>query len=330
MTNNVYQEIIDHLEKAKTIAIYMHTNPDGDCIGSSLALYIFLKKLDKTVHCFSANKLNPVPKKLLFLPSSEEINKYAPLKKYDVSIGLDVGDAGRIGEELYRKFVKGEKRIVVDHHMENEDFADITLREDEAASTTQILYKLLKHWNQSNIDIDIATALYVGIVTDSGGFSFSNTSPETHQVACELLGYGIDNADINRRVMKDVEYDVFQLRKRVLAKAEFFNDEKIGLIVYKKEDFEKTNTTENDTEGTINIILDVETVEIAISMAEVDTQKYKISFRTKRKVSAAACAKSFGGGGHFHAAGCRGYGYFEDVYEKVLTVAKEMLDYYGD
>lgn len=326
--DKVYQEIINHLEKAQTIAIYMHINPDGDCVGSSLALYGFLKKLGKTVHCFSPNSPDPVPKKLQFLPLSNEMNMYPSLKKYDVSVGLDVGDAGRLGDELYKQFLRGQIKIVVDHHEDNEDFADLTLREDKSASTTQILYKLLSKWNNAIIDKDIATALYTGIVTDSGGFSFGNTSSETHLIASKLLEYGIDNAEINRQVMKNIEYNVFQLRNRVLSKAEFYKDGKIGIIVTRLEDFEKTNTTENDTEGTINIILNVETIEIAISIAEVEDKKYKISFRTKYNVSAGACAKAFGGGGHFHAAGCRAYGYFEDVHEKVLAVAIEMLENY--
>jgi phosphoesterase RecJ-like protein len=328
MINKLYQEIINHLEKAETIAIYMHINPDGDCVGSSLAMNRFLSKLGKTVHSFSANIPNAVPKKLQFLPFSSDINKFTALKKYDVSLGVDVGDAGRLGDTLYKQYLKGQTKIVIDHHEDYVDFADITLREDDAASTTQILYKLLAYWNKELIDEDIATSLYTGLITDSGGFSFANTSPETHQVASELLSYGLDNAEINRKVMKDVEYNVFQLRNRVLSSAQFYNDGKIGIISYNKGDFEKTNTTENDTEGTINIVLNIESVEIAISIAEIEDKKYKISFRTKHKVSAGACAKCFGGGGHFHAAGCRGYGYFEDVYNKILKVSKEMLDYY--
>jgi phosphoesterase RecJ-like protein len=328
MINKLYQDIIDNLEKATTVAVYMHINPDGDCVGSSLAMYRFLSKMGKTVHCFSANYPEPVPKKLQFLPFSADINKYPALKKYDISLGVDVGDAGRLGDTLYKQYLKGQTKIVIDHHEDNEDFADITLREDDAASTTQILYKLLAYWKKDIIDQDIATCLYTGIITDSGGFSFASTSCETHQIACELLKFDLDNAEINRKVMKDVEFNVFQLRNRVLANAKFYNDGKIGIISYNKADFEKTNTTENDTEGTINIVLNIHTVEIAVSIAEIDDKKYKISFRTKHNVSAGACAKCFGGGGHFHAAGCRGYGYFEDVYNKVLKVSQEMLDYY--
>ncbi len=330
MTKNAYREIISHLKMAETVAVYMHLNPDGDCLGSSLAMHAFLTKMGKTVHCFSANTPDPVPKKLRFLPFSSEINKYPALKKYDVSLGLDVGDAGRLGDELYKQYLRGKIKIVIDHHAESEDFADITLKESTAASTTQIIYKLFKEWDAEAIDKDIATALYVGLVTDSGGFSFSNTTPETHHMAAELLKFGIDNAEISRRVLKDMEFNVFQLRTRVLSRAEFHADGKIGIITYKRDDFAKTGTTETDTEGTINIILNIDTIEIAVSIAETEDKKYKISFRTKHNVSAAACAKAFGGGGHFHAAGCRAYGHYEDVRDKVLAVTQEMLKHYAD
>jgi phosphoesterase RecJ-like protein len=327
--NKNYQEIIDILANAETIAIYMHINPDGDCIGSSLAMYRYLSLLGKTVHCFSANTENPVPKKLRFMPFSEEINKFTALQSYDVSLGLDVGDAGRLGDNLFKQFLRGKIKIVIDHHEESQNFANINLREINSASTTQILYKILEQWDKNSIDKDIASLLYTGIVTDSGSFSFSNTTKETHIVAGELLTYDIDNSEITRKVMSDVEFNVFQLRNRVMSKAEFFNDNQIGLIIFRKEDFEQTNTNEDHTEGAINILLNVSTVELAIAMSEVDDKKYKISFRSKHDVSASACAKCFGGGGHFHAAGCRAYGHYEDVYNKVLTVAKEMLSY-GD
>lgn len=323
---NSYQEIINILDNAKTIALYMHINPDGDCIGSSLSLLRFLEKKEKTVHAFSSSS-SSVPLKLQFLPFSDRMNKYPPLKTYDISVGLDLGDSGRLGEELYKQFMRAEKRIVIDHHEDYNNFAEITLREEKSASTTQILYKIFKQWDKKNIDSDIATLLYTGIVTDTGGFSFSNTTSETHKIASELLQYGIDNADISRRTIKDIDLNVFLLRNKVYTKAEFYNDGKIGIINFRQEDFDSTGCTEDDTEGAINGILNVNTIEIAISIAEIGDKKYKISFRTKYNVSAGACAKTFGGGGHFHAAGCRAYGYYEDVHDKVLSVAREMLAY---
>lgn len=322
-----YTKAITMLKDAETIAIFMHVNPDGDCIGSSLALYGFLTKLNKTVHCFSAStENNSVPQKLEFLPYSDVFNKNQ-LKSYDLSIGVDVADANRIGDSLFKVFLSGKSSLVFDHHEGYIDFAKHTVREVNSASTTQILYKLMTEYDKSIIDTDIATLLYAGIVTDSGCFSFSSTSKETHLIAAELFDYGIDYSDMNYRLLRDIPKDVFNLKMRVLSNAKFYEEGQIAAIVFRTEDFKQTNTYENNTDGIINSILDISSVEIAISIAEIGDKKFKVSFRTKDKVNASACAKCFGGGGHAHAAGCRVYGFFDDAYQKVIDVAKEMLSY---
>ncbi len=321
-----YKRVKDEIIKAHKIALFMHINPDGDCIGSVLALYMFLKKMDKDVCCFSANQEIPVPKKLQFLPHSNEFNSCKD-KKFDLSICLDVADPSRLGDQVFKIFLGGKTKIVIDHHVQHVDFVNIVLREHEAASTTQILYKLLCFIDKSIIDKDIATALYAGLVTDSGAFSFSNTSKETMFVAGELISYGIDNSEINRKLIKDLTIDVFNLKNRVYSNAKFYEKNQLGIIVFRKEDFIATKTSENETEGLINGIINIDSVELAVSISEIGDKQFKVSFRSKHNVNASACAKCFGGGGHFFAAGCRVYGYFDDVYDKILNVAKEMMSY---
>lgn len=322
-----YTKAINMMKEASTIAVFMHINPDGDCIGSSLALYSFLTKQGKTVHCFGAGSSdNIVPDKLSFLPFTDIFNKNQ-LKNYDLCIGVDVATANRLGDGPFKIFLTGKTSIVIDHHEGYVDFAKHTIREVSAASTTQILYKLLCEYDEKILDKDIATLLYAGIVTDSGCFSFSSTSKETHLVAASLFDYDIEYGDINYRLIKDISANVFNLKNRILAKAEFFEDGQIATIVFRENDFLETNTQEGNTDGMINSILNITSVEIAISIAEIADKQYKVSFRTKDKVNASACAKAFGGGGHAHAAGCRVYGYHEDIYNKIISVAKEMLSY---
>lgn len=325
--NSIYTQIIDILSEAKTIAIYMHVNPDGDSIGSSLSMYRYLVKMGKTVHCFSDDEKNPVPKKLKFLPETENYNNSVPLCKYDVSLGVDIGDSSRIGDRLFKQFFKCNRSIVIDHHEEHTDFADINLRESNSASTTQIVYKLMEKWDKSVIDKTTAMLLATGLITDSGGFSFSSTSAESFLVMSKLMEYQIDLAELTRKVNKNIDFNVFKLKSVVLNNAQFYDNNKFGIIIFRKEDFANTNTTESDTEGLINEILNITDLELAASIAEIGDKKFKISFRSKYNVSAAACAKCFGGGGHFHAAGCRAYGYFEDVFAKILSVVKEIMSY---
>ena len=320
----MYNEAINAIKNSHTIAIFMHINPDGDSISLTIALYTFLKNAVKEVYCFS--DILPIPQKFLFLKNSDKFNNLHP-EKFDLSIALDCGDAKRLGDECYKLFLKGKMKLVVDHHESHESFANITICEYTAASTTQILYKVLNTYNPSFIDKDTAMALYTGLITDSGSFSYNSTSTETHEVAAELLKYNIDVAHIYRIVQKNKSKEVFDLTNRVMPNAKFYENNQIAVIIFKKEDFDLTKTTDSNTEGLINNILDIDTVELAISIAEINQKSYKVSFRTKGKVNAAKIAKTFGGGGHSGAAGCRVYGYFEDIYNRILSVSLEMLRY---
>lgn len=326
MTN--YSDAIKLLKENDKIAVFMHINPDGDCISSALSLYLFLKKLGKNVVCFSQNFDSAViSEKLRFLPKVEAFNAVAPAKEYDLCVGVDVADAGRLGDQCFRLFMKGKRNLVIDHHLPTTEFSKNVIRESDAASTTQIIYKILKQFDKKLIDDDIATCLYTGLVTDSGCFGFSSTTSETHVVASELLKYDINPSEIVRRVIKDVNLNVFRLKNRVLDKAEFYQDGKLGVITFLASDFTATNTTEKDTDGIINALIDVTQVELAVSVSEIADKSYKVSFRSKHTVDASACARCFGGGGHFHAAGCRVYGYFEDVKNNILDAVKEIMSY---
>lgn len=323
-----YKDAIKLLSDSKSIAVFMHINPDGDCISSALSLYLYLKKLGKDVVCFSQNfDSSVIASKFSFLPSINEINAIPPAKEYDLCVGVDIADAGRLGDACFRLFMKGINNLVIDHHIADSEFAKNVIRESTAASTTQIVYKLLKQFDKKLIDDDIAACLYTGLVTDSGCFSYSCTSQETHIIASELKQYNFDAAEIVRRVMKNISRNVYNLRNRVLSKTEFFENDTIGLITFFSTDFSDTGTTEKDTEGIINYVLDIDSVELAIAISEIAPRSFKVSFRSKHSVDAASCARCFGGGGHHNAAGCRVYGYYEDVKNKILDAVKEIASY---
>lgn len=324
---NKYDVIINKLKKAKTVAVFLHINPDCDCIGSAIALSKFLRKDGKNVDYFSPDlaSISMISDKYLFLPGIEEFNKIS-CERYELSVGVDIGDVGRLGEIAFKKFIKSKDTIIIDHHEIHEDFAKYTYRESNSASTTQILYKIMKQYNESLIDSEIAMLLYAGMVTDSGCFSFENTTSETHRIASELMKYDFKAHEISEKLMNSISLEVFNLKNKVLSNAKFYENGRLAIMVYRKEDFIETGTFDKDTDGIINALKNVNSVDLAISIAEVGDKAYKVSFRSKNSVNAASCARCFGGGGHYRAAGCRLYGYFEDVYNKILTVAKEMLD----
>ena len=328
MTNYNFSDAIKMLDVAESVAIFMHINPDPDCLGSALALCLYLKKKGKKAYVFTPDTktTSMLADKMLFLPGIKLLNK-CDVDRFDLSVAVDLGETGRIGEYALPTFYKGEKSLVIDHHETFGDFADLTFRDAKASSTAQLLFFLLAQYDESVIDKDIATLLYAGLVTDSGNFLYESTNEDTFFVAQKLVGYGINLTDITRRLSKDVVYNVFRLKMKILNETRFYCDNKMAVIVYRRNDFLDTATSEKDTDNIINEIQCITSVQLAISIAEVGTNRFKVSFRSKGEVSARACAEAFGGGGHLNASGCRLSGPFEEVYEKLIAVGKSKLLY---
>lgn len=323
-----YSDVINALKNSRKVAVFMHINPDCDCIGSAIALSLFLRNDGKKATFFSPDltTTDMIGDKCRFLPTFDTFNQSEDME-FDLAVAVDTGDKGRLGDTAARLFFKIKNKVVIDHHAIHEDFTPITLREADSASTTQILYKVFCEYDEKLIDKNVATALFAGLVTDSGGFSFDNCTAETFAVASKLVAYGINNSLICERLLKETPPNVYELRNRVLSGTKYYENGQIAIIVFTKKLFEETNTKEADTDGIINFVRDITGVEVAISISEAGEKKYKVSFRTKHKADAAACAKCFGGGGHVRAAGCRVNGYFESVYDKILSAAREMLQY---
>lgn len=320
---DAYSSIIDILKKSDSVAVFMHINSDGDCIGSALALYNFLINAGKTAYLYLPAQSSPLPKKFAFLKSFEKFSATNP--PCEVAVAVDCADSARLSDDNLKAFFKSKTRIAIDHHESHIKYADYTLLEPYAASTTQIMYKVLSKYDKKYIDRDIASMLYAGLVTDSGSFAFDSVSRETFETAMSLMDYGIDIAEITRNVFKNIRLEIYNLKNRVLSKTKLYLENTLGIITFDTDDFLATNTTESDTEGIIQSLLAIDTVELAISIAEVRDKAFKVSFRSKTRVNVSAFAKRYGGGGHKRAAGCRLYGYKEDVYNKLLSAAKEIL-----
>ena len=232
-----FDTIIEIIESSKTIGIYMHASPDGDCIGSALALYLFLKKLGKKATVFSPDlkTKDMYSMKYYSLGGFDDINK-TDIKQFDLNIGVDLGDENRLGDAAKAQFYLSPKSIVFDHHASHVDFAKtITYRESTSVSTTQILYKFMMYYKPEYMDVDIASNLYIGLITDSGLFSYETTSSETFQVASDIKGYGVNIDNLSRVFFKEQTKEVFELKNRVFSKAKFFENDRIVFIVYTKE-----------------------------------------------------------------------------------------------
>lgn len=313
-------KIIDEVKNAASIAISGHIRPDGDCVGSVMGLYLYLKKelpgaevdvfLEKPAEIFDC------------ISHIEEIKSEINTDKiYDVFIVLDcaddrLGDAGPL-------FDNAGKRINIDHHISNPGCGDVRIVEADRSSTAELLYDLM---DADKIDREIATALYIGIIHDTGVLRYSNTSPRTLQVAAELIKYGFDFSDIIQKTFYEKTYVQTQIMGRaVLESVRFMNNRCIVSMVSRRMmDFYQVGP--KDLEGIVNQLQVVKDVDCAIFMYETGTLEYKVSLRSNGSVDVASVAMKFGGGGHVRAAGCTMNGTYHDNINNLSKGIAEQLN----
>ena len=308
------------IKKAQKLALIMHAKPDGDTIGSALALYYVLIKQGKSVDLLCDDN---IPHKFDFLMPSCGLSdgSNAP---YEVIVSIDSSDIERIGK-YYELYALTKQTICFDHHKTNTRFAKHLVLRADYASTAELMFEFLELYDISLIDKQVAECIYSGIVTDSGGFCYPDVSANTHLIAARLYGYGIRANYIYNSVFRNKPISRFSLHNKAISRVRFYNDFKIGMIYFTAQDFEETGTDISDTEGGINIIQDIDEILISIAITEAGPECYKISFRSIAELDVSRCAAVFGGGGHKNASGCRIYGPFEEVVEKVVKAASDII-----
>lgn len=313
-----FRYVISAIDRAKTIAIISHISPDGDTVGTSMALYKALKMYGKQPYIFCDD---PISGKISVLDKDNVYNR-SKADTYDLSIAVDCADIERLGMSV-SEFKRGKNTLVIDHHRTNTKFGKYNLVDIGAAATAQIVTFLLH--NMHLLNDDIAKLLYCGLVTDSGGFSFSNVGEQTMKAAAILQRYDIEAHKICDHFLKKIGMNIYKLKCRVLDKAKFYDDDTIGVITFRKADFEATGTDNTATEGIINNIINIIGVKVAVSISEFNENNYKISVRSVDGVDSSKIALEFGGGGHKNAAGFRLSGFYEDVVEKILRAVRNNI-----
>lgn len=312
------QNIADMLKSAKDIAVFCHTNPDGDTISCALSLCRALGKLGKTVTPICDCE---IPEKYRFMEGADKFE--LPGKRvHEAALAVDCSDLARLGG-AGKCFLTAKRRAAVDHHKSHENFAETDYTEADAAACAEIVFLLLD--GMGLVDDGVAALLFAGIVADTGCFQYPSTTRRTHLIACELMKRDINSSEIIYRVHRRLSEEVFRLKTRVLNSCRFFDGGKIALISFFKKDFDETGTSSSDTEGIISSAIDVDGVEVAFAVSEVKDKNFKVSIRTKDYADASDIASAFGGGGHLRAAGCRLNGYYEDVVDKLLKAARDRM-----
>lgn len=312
--DNIKEEILE----SKNIVILTHDVPDGDAIGSSLAMYIGLKQLGKDVDVI----IPKYSKTYEFLPSANEIKTEGRMENYDLAIALDCGDIKRLNG-FANYFEYANCKIQIDHHEANTMFADYNFVNPTAPACCQILITVLKFLG-IEITKDIGTCLLTGIITDTGGFKYQSVKAETFEFAAELLSKGVKVSDIYRRVLQTISREKFELRKIAMNRIEILEKGKIAFTYINKEDEKKTNSEDHD--GIVEMGRDIDGVEISIFLRETDENTYKISLRSNDYANVSDICLMFGGGGHMRAAGGIISGVsFEKAKEKIVSECKKHL-----
>ncbi len=308
------KEAISVIDKHKNIFITAHINPDGDSIGSVLALGLALRKNGyKNIIMIIPDE---IPKSLLFLPGIELIQKETSFNKIDLLIALDCGDKSRIG--ISKSNLESAEFIInIDHHITNTSFGNINIINPNSSSTGEIIYQILDHMNVE-LNKDIATSLYVAISTDTGSFKYDNTTSATHTIASKLLSFGIDLNSININLYQSRSIEKTNLLIKSLRTLELLKDGKVALAIVTREMLKDCNASVNDADFIIDFIRDIEGVEVACIIKETDDNILRVGFRSKNYIDVSLIAKTFNGGGHIKASGCTLYSSIEDGKKLIL------------
>jgi phosphoesterase RecJ-like protein len=322
MKNNSLAEIAKQLNNYNNFAVVCHIRPDGDALGSGLALTLALKNAGKKV-CMLCEDEAPKAISSLF-EEANLVKQELPEDKdqIEVFISVDSADINRIGcfATAYSKF-KGIT-INIDHHVSNDCYGKMNYVVN-CTATCEVMPEVLEAAG-FEITKKIANLLALGLITDSGNFAHQDVSPKTYMVAAKLREKGADISDIVYEMFSKQTKNRAILYGRVMNKMRFALEDKLAIITVTLNDFAETGTDKSQTEGFVDFPLSIDGVEVAAALMEVKKGQYKISLRSKR-VNVNAIASQFGGGGHVLASGCMLYGEYEEVVEKLTYAVYQNL-----
>lgn len=309
-----------YVEQAQKIVILGHVNPDGDCAGSCLAVYNYIREQypDKTVDVY----LEPVSRKFSYLSGYDQIHNEPKDETYDLCICMDSSDKERLGE-FVRYFDTADQTICIDHHVTNPGYAMDNVIEGQASSASEVVFFQM---DEEKISKAVAECIYTGIVHDTGVFKHSNTSQRTMEVAGKMISRGIDFSSIIDDSFYRKNYHQTQILGRALLESVTFCDGQCIFTVVRKKDMEFYGVDKSDLDGIVDQLRVIEGVEVAIFLYEVGIHMFKVSMRSNKKVDVSRIAAYFGGGGHVKAAGCTMSGSVHDVVNNLSEHIEKQLD----
>ncbi|MDD4291216.1 MAG: bifunctional oligoribonuclease/PAP phosphatase NrnA [Clostridia bacterium] len=317
----ILEEIKNAIDKAMSIAIICHTRPDADAIGASLGLCSALKKYGKRADVFCDEE--NIPERLLFLEGGRLIGNEL-VDDYELWIAIDCGDVYRLGK-FWDRFSAHKNTVCVDHHViTNDRYARINYVED-FSSASEMAFEIIKYMNIQP-DVDIATDLMAGIITDTNRFGNSNTTSRSFLAAGELMQYGVDINELSFKIIRELSYPRIRLIGVAMERIKLYFGGRVALTYVFLSDYDKYGATSADSEGLADRTLNVEGAEMAVSISQSEANVYKISMRGRRNANVCDVCRVFGGGGHRVAAGCTIKGDYYDVLDKLLKAIGDELN----
>ena len=314
---NSIRKAVRAIRKAQSVLVVSHVNPDGDTVGSQLALGFALLHEGKKV-MFACQ--DPVPQHLQFLPGSELITS-APADKADVAVALDCGSQRRLGS-LRETFFKAKTTIQVDHHDFGEPFGQIQVLEEEASAVGEIVYEMIRAM-KSQITQQIAHCLLASILIDTNFFRFSNIRPKTFDLCGKLVRKGVDLRYLIEESYWKRSRAMAKLSGHCLAHAEFSADGAIAWSLVDQKTILSFGAKVSDADSVADDLRTIEGVKVAVLFRETDKRAYRVSLRSKYGMNVALIAKRFHGGGHHHSAGCTIRASRKEI-EKLLSAVREI------
>ena len=319
------ERIAELIKKSKKIVIFTHVRPDGDALGSAMALKTALDELNiSSTYCSES----PMPSNLAFIPGLECVKQELPNEQADLYIALDNSDSSRLGvfaDEFLSAWRKKITTVNIDHHVSNNCYADynyVRVCSSNCMNVATLVDLLGVPYSKK-----LAEYLLTGLLTDSGNFSHDDVNEECFLLASRLVACGADIRLLCYELFKKQPKERVALHSDVMSKMRYFHSNQFALITISLEQMQRYGADNGMTEGFVDFPLSVDTVEVAASIMEVKKGQYKISLRSKSYADVNKIASVYGGGGHVHASGCMLYGDLEEIIDKLSYTVSQYLEF---
>ncbi len=321
---NDLRSLIEIIDRHESFFLVSHIDPDGDAIGSLIAMLTLLERKGKKAVAFDRDG---VPEIYRFLKRSDRITSTVPSSEtFDVAIFLECPSPGRAGEECEKLIERIPEWVNIDHHEDNTRYGRLNILKPGFSAAGEIIYRLFEDMGEP-IDDVVAEALYTAIMTDTGSYKYSNTTPECHEISARLIEQGIEPYVVYQQVYENLSPAAALIAAKAYGTLEI--EGSISLITITRKMLEEAGATAEDTHDIVSFGRAIENIEVALLFRETETD-IKVSLRSRNRLNVSKIAASFEGGGHKRAAGCNIEGAIEEVKEKVLAVVRKALAEAGE